>query len=162
MHEFVVKNGLIVSGSVNVSGSVTAQSFTGSFSGSISNAVSASYALTASFAQNFNPLATASYALQALTASYALNAGDSVWTGSGGNIYYLGGNVGIGDNNPSSKLSVTGNITSTQDSTFNSVSVGKGGGSIVTNTRVGDGSLTYNTTGVNNTAVGSVALRFNK
>jgi hypothetical protein len=35
-NEFVVKNGLIVSGSVNVSGSVTAHSFTGSFSGSIS------------------------------------------------------------------------------------------------------------------------------
>ena len=36
MNEFVVKNGLIVSGSTNVSGSVTAQSFTGSFSGSFS------------------------------------------------------------------------------------------------------------------------------
>ena len=35
-NEFVVKNGLIVSGSVRVSGSVTAQSFTGSFSGSLS------------------------------------------------------------------------------------------------------------------------------
>ena len=59
--EFVIKHGLIVSGSVRVSGGVTAQSFTGSFSGSIQNAVSASYAATA---------------------SYALNAGDSVWTGS--------------------------------------------------------------------------------
>jgi len=35
-NEFVVKNGLIVSGSTNVSGSVTAFSFTGSFSGSFS------------------------------------------------------------------------------------------------------------------------------
>jgi len=35
-NEFVVKNGLIVSGSTNVSGSVTAFSFTGSFTGSFS------------------------------------------------------------------------------------------------------------------------------
>jgi hypothetical protein len=35
---------------------------------------SASYALTASFAQNFNPLATASYASQALSSSYSLTA----------------------------------------------------------------------------------------
>jgi hypothetical protein len=34
-NEFVVKNGLIVSGSTNVSGSIAATSFTGSFSGSI-------------------------------------------------------------------------------------------------------------------------------
>ena len=74
-NEFVVKNGLIVSGSTRVQGSVTATSFTGSFSGSIAFATSASYAVTA---------------------SYALNAADSVWTGSAGFIYYNQGNVGIG------------------------------------------------------------------
>ena len=51
-NEFVVKNGLISSGSVRVSGSITAQSFTGSFSGSIANAISASYASTASVLLN--------------------------------------------------------------------------------------------------------------
>jgi len=49
-------------------------------------------------------LGTSSFAL---TASYALNAGDSVWTGSGGNIYYNGGNVGIGTTTPTRKLQVT-------------------------------------------------------
>ena len=53
-NEFVVKNGLIVSGSARVQGSVTATSFTGSFSGSISNAVTASYALTASSVTTLN------------------------------------------------------------------------------------------------------------
>jgi hypothetical protein len=38
-NEFVVKNGLIVSGSTNVSGSVTAFSFTGSFSGSFTGSI---------------------------------------------------------------------------------------------------------------------------
>ena len=40
---------------------------------SSNTAISASFASTASFALNFNPSATASYALFALTASYALN-----------------------------------------------------------------------------------------
>jgi hypothetical protein len=55
--ELIIKNGLVVSGSTNISGSVTATSFTGSFSGSIT---SASYAATASIA---------------VTASYATNGG---------------------------------------------------------------------------------------
>ena len=54
---------------------------------SSSYAISSSYsdfATTASFASNFNPDATASYALRALTASYALNASSpfSISTGS--------------------------------------------------------------------------------
>ena len=74
--------------STSITGSlIVTQGITGSFSGSISNATSASYAATA---------------------SYALNAGDSVWTGSAGNIYYNGGNVGIGTTNPAYKLDVFG------------------------------------------------------
>jgi hypothetical protein len=77
-HEFIARNGLLglanstISGSLAVSQSVTAQSFTGSLSGSATTATSASYALTASYAANV-PL-TASYALNANTASYALFA----------------------------------------------------------------------------------------
>jgi hypothetical protein len=41
-------------------------------------ALSSSFAITASFAQNVNPLATASYASQALSSSYALSASYSV------------------------------------------------------------------------------------
>ena len=54
MNEFIVKNGLIVSGSARVQGSVTATSFTGSFSGSIATATTASYALTASSVTTLN------------------------------------------------------------------------------------------------------------
>jgi hypothetical protein len=50
MNEFLIKNGLIVSGSTNISGSVTALSFIGSVSGS---ATSASFSSTASYV---NPL----------------------------------------------------------------------------------------------------------
>lgn len=56
------------SGNIIANGSVTAASFTGSFSGSIGNAVSSSYALTASFAPT-NTSITASWATNALTAS---------------------------------------------------------------------------------------------
>lgn len=61
--ELIVKNGLRVSGSTIISGSVTATSFTGSYSGSISNATSASYAATASVL--LGSVVSASYALSA-------------------------------------------------------------------------------------------------
>ena len=51
---------------------------------------------------------TSSYAI---TASYALNAGDSVWTSSGNNIYYNTGNVGISTTSPVYKLDVSGSIS---------------------------------------------------
>lgn len=67
----------------NATNLVHSGSFSGSFQGSLTGtattasyvlqAVSASFATTASFAQNFSPTATASYALQALSASYAPN-----------------------------------------------------------------------------------------
>ena len=47
--ELIIKNGLIVSGSTNILGSIIATSFTGSYSGSITNATSASFASTASY-----------------------------------------------------------------------------------------------------------------
>jgi hypothetical protein len=73
-HEFIARNGLLglanstISGSLAVSQSVTAQSFTGSLSGSATTATSASYALTASSAQNAT---SASYVLNAVSASFS-------------------------------------------------------------------------------------------
>ena len=61
--ELIIKNGLIVSGSTSISGSIIATSFTGSFSGSI---ISASYAATASTA------ATASFFLGGFTGDVTL------------------------------------------------------------------------------------------
>ncbi len=37
---------------------------------------------------------------------YALNVGDGAFTGSGSNLIYTGGNVGIGTNNPEAKLTI--------------------------------------------------------
>ena len=54
-NEFIARKGLIVSGSTNISGSVTAHSYTGSLFGTSSwssRAISSSYALTASYALN--------------------------------------------------------------------------------------------------------------
>lgn len=67
---------------------ISGSQITGSLFGTASYAISSSYsdfATTASFALNFNPQATASYALEALTASYALN----VPTGSVSSSYAL-------------------------------------------------------------------------
>ncbi len=56
---------------------------------------------------------------------------------------------------------VTGSLSTTCDSIFNGVCVGEGGGSVVSNTRVGVNTLQYNSTGAQNTAVGLYALRNN-
>jgi hypothetical protein len=70
-------NGVLdISGSVIVTGSITATSFTGSFSGSIANAISASYAATASYATNFTIGST--LILDATLTDYASVAASSV------------------------------------------------------------------------------------
>lgn len=74
--------------------------------------------------------------------------------------------LGIGTTSPSSALEVSGNVkvislTSANDSTVNSITIGKGGGSVSSNTAVGMNALTNNTTGVYNTAVGNDALSSN-
>lgn len=53
------------------------------------------------------------------------------------------------------------NLSVTNDGVMNGVSVGKGGGAISTNVRVGIDSMSGNTTGASNTAVGFEALRVN-
>jgi hypothetical protein len=61
----------------------------------------------------------------------------------------------------STGATITGKITSTSDSEFNGVLIGRGGGSISTNTRAGAGALVNNTTGSYNTALGTNALNLN-
>jgi hypothetical protein len=94
-NEFVARKGLIVSGSANISGSVTANNFYGT----ASNAVSSSYALTASYALNGsgggntfpytgNAVITGSLNVtQAVTASY--------FTGDGSQLTNLRTSVAI-------------------------------------------------------------------
>lgn len=73
----------------------------GSLIASASYATSASYASTASFAENFNPNATASYAVQALSASYATTADYALNSAPGFNI--VTGSV-------TASVNLTGNI----------------------------------------------------
>jgi hypothetical protein len=51
---------------------------------------------------------------------------------------------------------VTGTLTTS--GTINGITVGRGGGGLISNTAVGDIALVLNTTGVNNTAIGGSAL----
>lgn len=64
----------------------------------------------------------------------------------------LNGNVGIGTTNPNAKLDVTGG-----DAIINTVTVGRGGGSVSSNTVLGRNALDANSTGANNICVGSGA-----
>jgi hypothetical protein len=64
----------------------------------------------------------------------------------------LGTNLGI-------FLNGTGSLTSSADSLFNDVTVGKGGNGVTTNTAVGERALSNNTSaGASNTAIGYFAL----
>jgi len=62
-------------------------------------------------------------------------------------------NVGIGTNDPKALLEVSGG-----DAKINELTIGKGGGNILSNVALGDSSLQNNATGSDNTAVGTKAL----
>jgi hypothetical protein len=70
-NEFVAKNGLISKSDVIVSGSITASNGLYGTASWAQSSITSSYATTASFALNFNPTATASYATNALSASWS-------------------------------------------------------------------------------------------
>jgi hypothetical protein len=72
------------------------------------------------------------------------------------------GNFLIGTTtNAGFRLDVNGTARTTGDISVNGVNIGRGGGNISTNTRVGSGALDANTTGANNTANGRNALQNN-
>jgi len=85
----------------------------------------------------------------------ALGIGGTIASGQvafGTGTGVIGGDSGLTWNNTTKILSVT------NDAVFNNVNIGKGGGSISSNTRVGTNALLNNTSGNNNTANGSSAL----
>ena len=76
-------------------------------------------------------------------------------SGSGNAMSIIGGNFGA------EAATFSGVVTTTPDAVINGVNVGKGGGSVATNVRVGNQTLTFNTTGSSNTSVGFSSLYFN-
>lgn len=103
-NEFVVRKGLIVSGSSNITGSLsfTAGGVTGSLFGTASFATSASWAPGGS-------------GLSGGTANYIpLWTSDSAQSSS--NLYQANGNVGLGTTTPQQKLSVTDTLSITDTS----------------------------------------------
>jgi hypothetical protein len=76
-------------------------------------------------------------------------------SGSGNAMSIIGGNFGAED------ATFSGTLSTTPDAVINGVNVGKGGGSVATNVRVGNQTLTFNTTGSSNTSVGFSSLYFN-
>lgn len=82
------------------------------------------------------------------------NAGQ--WQTNSSNIYYNAGNVGIGTSSPNAKLEVSGS-----DGIIHELTVGRGAGSISSNTVLGYGTLPVNSTGYNNTAIGASAMNDN-
>jgi hypothetical protein len=109
----------LTASTISASGVIIANSFTGSFSGSISTAISASYALTASYAPT-NTNITASWSTNALTSSYisplfisqsAASYGFGTGGGSGAGFPYTGSAVISGSLNISGSQTITDNLT---------------------------------------------------
>lgn len=101
------------------------------------------------------------------TSSQYLMADGSVSTGSGGTVTGTGttnylpkftGVSAIGNSNITDNGTVVAIIT---DATINGVNIGRGGGAIASNTRVGLTALNVNTSGNFNTAIGYNSLRQN-
>jgi hypothetical protein len=76
-------------------------------------------------------------------------------SGSGNAMSITGGNFSA------EAATFSGVVTTTPDAVINGVNVGKGGGSLTTNTRLGSACLSSNTTGTVNTSVGYGSLQFN-
>ena len=87
---------------------------------------------------------------------------------SDSDTFKINNNTGGSDfNNVGLAITTTGaatfssSVTAASDSSFNGVNVGRGGGSITSNTRIGTSALASNTTGGSNTAVGNGSLQTN-
>ena len=89
-------------------------------------------------------------------------------TGTSNGMTLLGGELKLSpadQSNPgvitTGTQSMAGAKTFTQDLIVNQITLGNGGGNLISNTRLGNASFTSNTTGSNNTAVGYQSLQNN-
>jgi len=131
-------------GTVSLSGVRSFNGLTGAVGG-----VTTSVANTFTVLQSFNSGISAAGAT--LSANTRIPAGATLTVD--GNIV-ANGNVSLGN-------ATSDTITSAADITVNSLTVGKGGGGIVTNTAVGVNALGSNSSGSLNTAIGNSALAVN-
>ncbi len=80
----------------------------------------------------------------------------NIWQENGSAVYYNVGRVGIGKTNPLAALDVA------EDIQIDNVYVGRGSGSIISNTILGNQALNSNTSGARNSAVGFKGLTANE
>jgi hypothetical protein len=159
LSEYLTSGSLnIRNGNINVSGSVNVTAgITGSLFGTSSQTVTASYVLPTGL-----PAGTVSSSVQINTGSFS----GSITSASFASVSQANTLTGttLASNVVNSSLTSVGTLTGltvSADATINSVTVGRGGGNSTTNTVVGNGTFTSNTTGTSNTAVGNGALTAN-
>jgi len=122
--------------------SVSGSSITAS-GANITSIIATSIDATAITGSLLGTAATASYVTLAQTASYV-------------QVFPYTGSAII-----SGSLEVTGSFSTDRDATVNSLTVGKGGGNVASNTAFGIGSLKNNNVGGRNTAIGYLSLYCN-
>lgn len=118
--------------------------------------------------QGLLPLSRGGTGANSFTSGSLLFSNGTSITQDNSNLFWDDTNnrLGIGTSSPSSALDVAGNarvesLTSTADSSINSLTIGLGGGSIFTNTALGSQALLNNSIGSESVAVGFQALRSN-
>jgi hypothetical protein len=89
------------------------------------------------------------------TGTYWTEGTNQLYPSDAGNAVLFGGTL---PSAPNITLASSGAITA---GTYNTLTVGLGGGSVSTNTAIGQNALLSNSTGVSNTALGQSALRTN-
>jgi hypothetical protein len=155
-----------ITNGLTVTGSLIAPSITGSLCGTSSWAVSASWApggggSSITVKDEGSTLTSALTSLDFVGSGVtATNTGGAVTVtvaGAGGSAFPYTGSARI-----TGSLGVTGSLSvAGSDALINGVTIGRGGGSIATNTAIGSQSLASNTTGTDNTAVGIYTLKSN-
>lgn len=150
--------GTVTMTGASITGSPTAALGATTVTGSVSGGIS-SGTIPASFTGIGGSVGVYAYASGTVSGWYNTAASNSEGIGYNSSTHttnVVANNAVIGSFS-STGLAVTGNVTSTTDSTFNGVKVGRGGGNIAGNTAVGLGAMTVIATGDRNTALGASA-----